>query len=281
MFLKSKSTGNEYTDSVRMVRDARILNICVCSLAMLALVGVSIYALSTDYTLLVCSACVCALVPLAALLVKTITELRAVSDIAYRGVFAARLTRSQQSEMRRNLVRQGQSFYLAFFLCLCTPECVLLVILSAVKQSATFLMIMAVFTLAALACAFVASLYLAARLNVKHAFCTVSSRGIITSKEVIPFDARRGEVYMLIRYNDYYMIQYKRTELFGIKRTAVYIFPTDGIVKNGIDEDPAVLLSRTFGLRSYKSKAVPFEEKREFYYRTKDKPLKAVGAAAQ
>ena len=257
---------NDYADSVRAVRSSRVCNAAVCCAAIAAVVGFAVWAAFTDYALMSAFAALAALVPLTALLVKNLREARAVADIAYRGVYAARLTRVQQTCIRANQLRQGQIFYYACFLAVTIAEAAVLVVMSKAFASDIFLMIMAVFALGALACAAMSSLYLSARLNVKHAFCTVSSRGIITSREVIPFSAREGDVSILVKFDDYYMIRYKRAEIFGLRRNAVLIFPADGVLKNGMGEDdPASVLAGTLGLRTYKVKAASYADDRDYY----------------
>ncbi|MEG2083643.1 MAG: hypothetical protein RRY38_03480, partial [Oscillospiraceae bacterium] len=211
------------------------------------------------------------------LLVKNLREAAAVAEIAYRGVYAARMTRKQQSDVRKNQVRQGQIFYLRFFLILCIPESIVLVIMGRIFDSDVFLLIMGLFALALLSIVFVSTLYLSARLNVKHAFCTVSSHGIITSREVLPFSAKDGDVGILTKFDDYYVMTFKKIEIFGIKHDDVLIFPNDGVLKNGIEgEDAATVLAGTLGLRSYKVKPTEFVENRELYGDVKPKAAATV-----
>ncbi|MDO4565835.1 MAG: hypothetical protein Q4B42_00740 [Oscillospiraceae bacterium] len=264
---EAASKTSDYANSVRLTRLSRVINAAVCAFLIILLAAAAAYACFTSYALMSLFGAAAALIPLTALLVKNLSEARAVTDIAYRGVYAARLTRAQQGEMRLNQVHQGQRFYTAAFLAVTVPETLVLIVLSRVLDSDVFLIIMAVFALAALACAMISSLYLSARLNVRHAFCTVSSRGIITSREVIPFSARDGDVSILVKFDDYYMIRYLRTEIFGLRRQAVFIFPVDGVLKNGMDVegDAASVLAAALGLRSYKIKATEFYESRELY----------------
>lgn len=261
-----KTPVNDYADSVRAARAARIANAIACAVMMAIIAAGAVWAIFTDYALMCACAALALYVPLVALLIKNLREAKAVADIAYRGVYAARLTRAQQTDVRRNLLAQGQKFYFGCFIALTLAQSVILVVLSKLLDSDVFLMIMAVFALAALAAAAVSSLYLSSRLNVKHAFCTVSARGVITSREVIPFSAKDGDVSILVKFDDYYMIRYKRTELLGLRRSAVLIFPTDGVLKNGIGgEDPAAVLAGTLGLRSYKVKATTYSDNRDYY----------------
>lgn len=263
----AKAPVNDYAESVRTARASRVINACLCAALIVAVIALAVWAAFTDYALMAACAALACLVPLTALLVKNLREAKAVADIAYRGVYAARMTRAQQSAVRHNMLPQGQRYYFACFIVLAVAESAALVILSKLLDSDVFLMIMAIFALAALAAAAISSLYLSARLNMKRAFCTVSSRGIIMSREVIPFSAKDGDVSILVRFDDYYMIRYKRTELLGFRHNAVLIFPSDGVLKNGVGEgdDPASVLAGTLGLNTYKVKAAAYSENRDYY----------------
>ena len=258
---------NDYTDSVRAVRRDRVIDSIICAAALAIVIALGVWAAFGEFKIMGILAAAALAIPLVGLLVKNLCDAGSVADIAYRGVYAARLTCEQQSTIRRNLLRQGQRFYLICFLAVVVPESAVLVICSRYFNSSVFLIIMAVFALAALGCVLIASLCLAARLNVRDAFCTVSTRGIITSHEVIPFSSKAGDVDVLVKFDDYYLIRYKRAEIFGLRHNAVLLFPADGVLKTGLGagDDVAAVLAGALGLGSYKVKAAPFAESPDYY----------------
>lgn len=251
MSLKKSNRKPDYAVAVTTARSARITNgvLCAVGCALLLAAVAACFFLARDYVPLAASVCATLLIPLVALLVKSFAEVRAIERIAQTGVYAAKLSEMQQEEMRDDLLRQGRQFYLTAFLCIAFPEAIVLTVMNKVLKNDLFLLIMAIFTLACLAVACLASLYLGARLRVRRPFCTVSPKGVLTSREVLPFDAKKKEVLSLVRFDDFFRIEFVKTEILGIRHRASVIVPTDGVLKNGVGGDPNEIMARTLGLR--------------------------------
>lgn len=256
----------DYSAAISLARSSRISNAVMCAVGAAVAVAAAIagFFLAADYALLILSVCVTLLLPLTALLVKNLQEVRAVERIAKTGTYAAKLDDSQQEDIRIHLLRQGRQFYLTAFLVIATPEAAILILMSTLFKNDLFLLLMAIFSLAALSVAAIAGLYLSARLRTLHAFSTVSSMGVLTSREVLPFDARAGEVLSLIRFDDYYRIEFIKREILGIRRRASVIIPTDGVLKNGIDGNVDEVLARTLGLKRITVIHSKFYESRDY-----------------
>ncbi len=261
-----KTNKPDYTVAVTGARGARISNAVMCAVGiLLAVVGaVVVGLLFKDYFLLALSVAVTALLPLVALLVKNLSEVKAIERIAKTGTYAARLSEEQQDDVRAHLVRQGRQFYLTAFLAVATPEAAILVVMSDLLDSELYLLLMALFGLAALAIAAIASLYLGARLRISPAFATVSSMGVLTSREVLPFEAKEGEAISLIRFDDYYRIEFIKREILGIRHTGSVLVPTDGVLKNGIEGSADEILARTLGLKRITIIHSDFYESRDY-----------------
>ncbi|MEG2259906.1 MAG: hypothetical protein RSB78_06905, partial [Oscillospiraceae bacterium] len=242
----------DYAIAVTSARSSRISNavFCTIGIALLTAIVAASFFMFKDYVLLCVSVSITMLIPISALLTKNLREIKAVESIAKTGTYAAKLSEKQQKEIRTSLVRQGRHFYLLSFLVIATPEAVVLVIMSRYFKSDLFLLIMAFFSLAAIALAALATMYLGARLKIKRAYSTVSSKGILTSREVLPFDAKKGDVISLIRFDDFYRIEFRKNEILGIRRTANVLIPTDGVLKNGIGGNKDEIIARTLGLKS-------------------------------
>lgn len=242
----------DYAVSVTRARSSRVLNVCVCAAACgLLLAGViAVFFLARTYILLVASIAVAAAVPILAMLAKNLREVHAVERIAENGVYAAKLSEAQQEEISEDQLRQGRQFYYTAFLCITFAEFVLLVGLYSLLHSDLFLMVLAIFALASFAVAFLASLYLSARLHVAHAFCTVSRWGILVGREVLPFDAKGDhDVLSVLRFDDYYRVEFLKTEILGLRHRATILVPTNGVLKNGLAGDANEMVTRALGLR--------------------------------
>ncbi len=264
--MAAKAKKPEYAVAVRAARAARISNAAVCGLGM-ALTAAAAAAgalLAREYTLLAVSAAAMLLVPLLAVLAKNLGEVRAIARIARTGTYAAKLSDRQQETVREHLARQGTQFYLTAFLAVATPESAILVGMSTLFKSDLFLLIMAIFALAALAVAALAGLYLRARLRVSPAFLTVSSQGVLAGREVMPFEAKDGEVLSLIRFDDYYRIEFVKREILGIRRNASVLVPVDGVLKNGIEGNVDEILARTLGLKRITIIHSPYYDSRDY-----------------
>ncbi len=251
MSLKKSNRKSDFAVAVTAARTARITNgvLCAVGCALLVAALAACFVFAREYLLLAASVCATLMIPLAALLVKSFAEVRAIERIAQTGVYAAKLTEQQQEDVRENLLRQGRQFYLSAFLCIAFPEAIVLTVLYKTTGNDLFLLVMSIFTLACLAVACLAGLYLGARLRVRRPFCTVSPKGVLTSREVLPFDAKKKEVLSLVRFDDYFRIEFIKTEILGIRRRASVIVPADGVLKNGVDGDLNEIMTRSLGLR--------------------------------
>ena len=264
--MNTKSKKPDYAAAVNAARSARIANavMCCAGVALTVAAAAASWFLFRDYFLLALSAAATLLLPLGALLAKNLCEVKAIERIAKTGTYAAKLSERQQEAVRAHLLRQGRQFYLTAFLAVATPESAILIVMSTLLDSDLFLLLMALFGLASLCVAAVAGLYLGARLRVAGAFATVSSKGLLTSREVLPFEARRDEVLSLIRFDDFYRIEFIKREILGIRHRASVIVPTDGVLKNGIAGGADEILARTLGLKRITIIHSDFYESRDY-----------------
>ncbi len=279
--MHSKSNPSDYMRSVLAVRAARITNIVCCAVFIaLTLAGAALaYGTTYRYTAL-CLALALAVL-LGALIFKNAKELRAVARIAGTGVYAARLSREQQRDVRRALVREGRAFSFTAFLILTTLEAVVLVIMYIVLKSEVFLLFLAGFSLASFGIAVLSPLYLSARLSKKNAFCTVSENGALLAGEVIPFSTRRGDPLELLCFDDYYLLRLRRDAVFGITYRTKLLLPANGALKHGIDKPIPAALAETLGLGAARELGAPYYESRDYTDgagKTVFKPADTVGA---
>jgi len=249
--MAAKAKKPDYNAAILSARASRISNAVLCGIGVVSLVGAAVcgWLWFADYLLLVLFTVAALLVPLTALFVKNLGEIKSIERIAKTGTYAAKLSQRQQDTIRVQLSSQGKQFYFTAFLVVATIEAIILVVLSDVFDNELYLLLMALFSLAAISVAAVASMYLSARLRVRGAFATVSSKGVLTSREVLPFEAKNGEVLSLIRFDDYYRIEFIKREIFGIRRRGCVIVPTDGVLKNGIGGSADEVLARTLALQ--------------------------------
>ncbi len=228
--MRHKSVPN-YSKWIKKARSSRRLNIIVCAVGCAVSIGGAAVLFMSEYRLPALLACASVLIMILGLMIKNIREVKAIMEIARTGNYAVMLSDQQQRAVAEQQARRGICFYLAAFLVISTSEAIILTVMSAVTGDEIFLLFMGALALFALMVALVAYLYLKARLSARDSFFTVSPNGILVGREVIPFTDE--DAVSLYKFTDYYLLRFKKTEIFGVTHKSEIIIPTDGVVRAG------------------------------------------------
>ncbi len=230
--MRHKKSVPNYSKWIKRARASRRVNIAACALLMCGAAAGAVFACGTPYRLPALLSCAALELALAGLLIKNVREARAAMDIARTGNYAVMLSDAQQDMIAAQQKRRGQCFYLSAFLGLVTPTAIVLTAISMRTGERTYLVVMGAAAFAALAAVVIASMYLTARLRARDSFFTVSPHGILVGKEIIPFETR--DVETLLKFDDFYLLRFVKSEVFGITHRSEIIIPTDGVVRDGI-----------------------------------------------
>ena len=229
--MRKKSVPN-YSKWIKKARASRRVNIVACGIGLAATAAGMYLSYPTAYRLPALFAGAAVLLLLMGLLLKNIAEAGAIMRVARTGNYAVMLSDQQQDVIARQQRNRGQSFYLAVFLVVTTPVAAALTVYARVTGQGLYLLLMAGFVLAGLLLTLICSLYQTARLTARDSFCTVSPHGVLLGREILPFE--REDVRGLLKFDDYYLLRFRKTELFGMTHKSEVIIPTDGVVRDGI-----------------------------------------------
>ncbi len=244
--MRHKKSVPNYSKWVKKARTSRHINIAMCALFMCAAAACGALAYGTEYRMPVLLLCATAALVILGLAFKNLREAKAVMSIARAGNYAVMLSDAQQDEIAAQQKRRGQCFYIACFLGLMTPTSIVLCAIAMRTGDKSYLVVMGAVAFAALAVVAIASMYLTARLRARDSFFTVSPHGVLVGREVIPFES--GDVDGLLKFADYYLLRFKKTEIFGISHRSEIIIPTDGVVRDGIGRSADEELVSELGL---------------------------------
>lgn len=231
----SSKSKPDFKGAVNKIKKARNLNVVLCCVIIVAALAVAVALAFTQYRIFGLMTGIIVAAAATALLLKNMNEAAAATAVAKHSVYAALVSRDEMAAIRKHQNRRGQHFYFTAMLVLLVPEFIVLTVLYFVTKSSVYLLFMAGFALACLLVTLFSALYLNARLSAQNAVCLVSGRGIIIGREILPFNAAKGETLLLFRFNDFYCLRFVKTAVFGIKYESDVIFPVDGALRAGLD----------------------------------------------
>jgi len=264
--LSSRSENAAPSNYLRLLessKTSRQINAVLCCVGILASAA-AVFLVPAEYRLFAAACAALISCGLLVILLKSLKEARAVEDIAETSVYAAMLTSEQQRTVRKYLVRRGQSLYFATFLFCVAPESVVLSGLFYMSKNRAYLLFMAVFAALALACVLISGMYLSVRLSPSPSTVTVSQRGILVGREVIPFDAESGDALQLLRFQDYYYLRFIRQAILGIRYVSEIIFPTEGALRQGLRAPADEEIVKALGLSDIYVTEDEFYESRSY-----------------
>ncbi|MEG0832395.1 MAG: hypothetical protein RR058_08065 [Oscillospiraceae bacterium] len=265
MRLKNNSSRRSYNREIHRAHSSRTVNAILCAICIVLCLGEAVYAwlYAPDIRLAAAAAALSLSLLLSQLMIKSIREAKAVKLIGASGKYASMLTAYQQETIRDQQQRLGSITYFKVFAVFLACEMTVLTIFYIIFKNAAFLLLMASLSLFAFFITLIAAMFLSARLVTRDAFFTISGDGILSSGEVLPFDAKKGEALSLEEYPDFYRLRFVKTMIFGIKYTSSIIFPTDGALKKGVDGSVCEVLRIMLRLPEVMHFSYPYSEKRD------------------
>lgn len=246
--MRLKSKPSEFKRSVSLARSSRMVNIVFCLLGLAATAGAAWVFRDSVYNYFVYCCVAVATVFFVLLCAKSVHEFNTAKRIAKNAVYAARPSAPQREFIKSYLVRRGQMIYFTVMLFCLVPQAVALIAMRFIFNNDTYLLFLAGYALLCLMLTFAASRYLAARLSVRYLITAISKDGAMVGSEIIPFSAQKQDMLQLFKFSNYYYLKFFRGGPLGIRWGGHLIFPTDGVLRNGIkgnrDEQIALALGK-------------------------------------